>query len=583
MTVRKVVAFDTESCGLDWFEPDQRAFLGTWADATGQWHADLSDPAQGAQFLSALAGADVLVAHNLSFDVHQVRATTGLDILALGKELHDTDLLARVLLPEAQFAGAGGYRLKKLADRHLGEDSSAEEDAIKRMAKEIGLTTMKQTGAYYKVWQAFPEVMEEYARQDARITWDLFALLMERLQGDERAQRIYELEMATAPVLIQAEATGIALDSARTASLHAEYTKLERELRNHLESELGSEALGDEGSEEALIEALQKQGVPLYRTTKKTGKLATNKFALEEFEDDYPILSDLMEHRRVARFLSTYLGPALGREVVHTSFMQCEARTGRMSSRRPNMQNVPKRSGKEVREIFVPRPGCAFVVADFESIEVRLLAYYLGTHGESYTQLIEDGHDPHAYMAAAIWGGDASAYLKGTEGQPKRDIAKNVMFAITYGAGVPRVMDMTKLERPEAAALISKIKGNLPGYYKLTKDRITPKVEATGHVHTLLGRKQIIPKDKGYIGLSGIIQGSAADVMKQAVVNVAAALKPIRWQPILFVHDEVLSEGPVELAEEAETRVRAAMVSAADLRPRLAVSSSIVTTNYADA
>lgn len=583
MSDRKVVAFDTETRGLNWFERDEQAFLGTWADETGEWHADLSDPEQGAKFLSALAQADVLVAHNLSFDVHQVRASTGLDILSLGKELHDTDLLARVLLPEAQFKGAGGYKLKKLADRYLGDDSSAEEDAIKEMAKSIGLRTIKAKGAYYEVWKAYPEVMEAYARQDARITWDLFAKFYPKLQLDERARRIYELEMAVAPVIIEAEARGVAVDQERVTELHKEYTKLEREQRAKLERELGAEALGGEGSEEALLEALLKQGVPLYRKTPSGAALSTNKFALEEFEDDFPVLGELMEWRRVTRFLSTYLGPAVGRDVVHTSFMQCEAKTGRMSSRRPNMQNVPKASGKEVREIFVPRPGCAFVVADFESIEVRLLAYYLGTYGEPYTQLIEDGHDPHAYMAAQIWGGQMEDYLKGTAGEDKRGTAKNVTFAITYGAGVPRVMDMTKLDRSASQALIAKIKGALPGYYKLTKDRIQPKIRRDGHVHTMFGRKQVVNKDKSYVGLNALIQGSAADVFKQAVVNVADALRPIGWQPILFVHDEVVCEGPQDRAEEAETRVRAAMVSAADFRPRLTVTSKILTTNYGDA
>lgn len=579
---QKVVAFDTETCGLNWFEEDEQAFLGTWADETGEWHADLSKNDEAAQFLAALAQADVIVAHNLSFDVHQVRATLGFDLLTLGKELHDTDLLSRVLFPAGQRKDRGGHGLKTLAKEFLGEDAGDEEDAIKEMGKSIGLRTLRKKGAYWEVWKAYPEVMEAYARQDARITYDLLMHLYPKLLQDARLLSIYQLEMQVCPVLIRAEQRGIALDQAKVAALHTEYKASERELRERLETELGEEAIGGEGSEDALRESLLKVGVPLHRRT-PTDVLATNHFALAEFEDSHPVVKDLMEWRRVTKFLSTYLEPAVGRESVHPSFMQAEAWTGRMSCRRPNMQNIPKRAGKEVREIFVPRPGCAFVVADFESIEVRLLAYYLGSAGESYRDLIEQGHDPHAWMAAQIWGGEMADYIKGSEGEPQRGVAKNVMFAITYGAGVPRVMDMTKLPRNDARALISKIKGSLPGYYKLTRDRITPKIEATGYVSTMFGRKQVVNKDKAYVGLNALIQGSAADIMKQAVVNVAEAVAPIDGLPILFVHDEIVVEVPKERAAEAEQRVRAAMVSAADFRPRLAVSSSVVEDSYASA
>src|SRR5690242_8366713 len=112
---QKVIAFDTETRGLNWFEDDEQAFLGTWADESGEWHADLSKPEEAYRFMSALSAADVLVAHNLSFDVHQVRATLGVDILSMGKELHDTDLLSRVLFPEGQRKERGGHGLKNLA------------------------------------------------------------------------------------------------------------------------------------------------------------------------------------------------------------------------------------------------------------------------------------------------------------------------------------------------------------------------------------------------------------------------------------------------------------------------------------
>jgi DNA polymerase-1 len=627
---QKVVAFDTETRGLEWWREDQRAFLAQWADESGEWHAvmpgyehhrqdDQTQSRRGTpeQFLRALAAADVIAAHNLPFDVHQVRETLGIDILTLGKELHDTDILLRIANPIGAGGQGYGFGLKENAVRHIDPEADRWEKIIEERAKEIGLRTLKKQDAYYQVWLAFPDEMEEYGRMDTRYTRDILLKFYPRLQQDARLSAVYQLEMEVQPTLIRAEARGIAVDQPRVKDLVKEYKAAELELRDRLETELGDAALGGEGSETALREGLLMVGVPLYRTTQETEELATNHFALQEFEDDYPVVGDLMEWRRVTKFLSTYLEPAVDVDAMHPSFMQAEAKTGRMSARRPNMQNVPKRAGKEVRSIFVPREGNAFVASDFESIEVRLLAYYLGQRGEAFTQLIESGFDPHAWMASQLFGGDPSQYEKGTPGEELRGQAKNGLFAILYGGGGKRLSDMFKLppepfyeddhpavvrakkrseergsdfywpregwQYAQGYALARKIKASVPGYYHLTKNRIIPKVEMDGYLSTMFGRKQVIAADKSYTALNRLIQGSAADVFKQAVVNVARALEPIGWQPILFVHDEIVSEGPKELAEEAQRRQDIAMRSAADFRPKLEVSSSIVTTSYADA
>lgn len=578
----RVAAFDTETGGLDWWDEDQQAFLGTWADGHGEYHADLSDEAETEQFVSALRQANVIVAHNLPFDAHQVRETLGVDVLDLGAELHDTDIMSRVLYPEGQRKGErGGHGLKNLATVFLKADAADPEDAIKEMAKAIGLRTIKQAGAYRTVWRAYPEVMEEYARQDARYTYDLYDRFKGSL-GD--LKRVYDLEMKVMPILIRAEQRGIKVDQAKVAELKEKFTAQREEVWQELESVLGPAALGGEGSTDALAEALLGIGVPLHKKT-DTGKLATNKFALQEFEKDFPILQQLEEYRRLERFLSTYIGPMDGVDVIHASFQQCGPWTGRMACRRPNMQNWPKRAGKEVRSVLVPREGHSFVVYDYESIEIRLLAYYL--NDQHFIRMIEDGHDAHAWMAANIWGGEPSQYAKGTDGEAKRGLAKNILFAITYGAGAPRVMAMLRdagmdASRDEAKAIISKIKASLPGYYKLSK-RIRQKIEQVGHVNTLFGRKQVVNPEKAYVGMNALIQGSAADIMKQGLVNVDEAIRPYDGHILLTVHDEVVVEVPTERAEECARAVEKALCSAADIHPRLSVEGSIVETSYADA
>lgn len=594
-----VVAFDTETGGLDWWLPEQQVFLITWADEHGSYQARYDDKEGITQFVRAVQSAHVLVGHNLPFDVHQIRETFGIDLMHHRVRIADTNILARLVYP-AGAGGYGNYRLKALSVKHLADDADDGEVLIKEYARQNKIK-LKDVGGYRAVWEhddEGQELMEYYARKDAAITRDLYLYLINRLPPEREA--LWDLEMDVMRVLIEAERVGVATDQSRVLELKREYTTQQRELYEVLSKELGDEALGGAGSDEALREALQMIGVPLHRTT-PTGELSVNQFALQEFADDEPIIGQLLEYRRVSKFLSTYIGALEGSDPVHTSFHQSDAWTGRMSSSRPNMQNLPARAGTEIREVFVPRPGHAFVVADYESIEVRLLAYYL--NNPEFSQKIEDGWDPHAWMASQIWGGDEHDYAKGTPGAGKRQLAKNMLFAITYGAGGGRLADMLLAagERMDtqhvqrngppwcecdACKMAFKIKGALPGYWDLAgrrDSRVRTKVQMDGFVTTLMGRKQVVDKHKSYVGLNALIQGSAADVMKRGLVDAAAAVAPYGATPLLVVHDEVVIECPIEHVDIVRELTEQAMIHAADISPSLSVSSSIVYNNYAEA
>jgi len=567
------IAFDTETKGLDWFDPEQQAFLLSWADEDGGHAYELGDTDAHQAFIEALARADRVICHNLAFDAHQLRETWGVDILDEDVELHDTDLMSRVVMPFGQRKDRGGHGLKNLGKILVDPSAADSEETMKELAEAAGIK-LKTTGGYYDFYRAYPRELTEYAIQDAVLTLQLFDKLYPML--DERSSVCYNLEMQVAPILIRAEQRGVALDGDAVDELYKQYTQEQRELRDELSKEFGDELILDgKGSEESLLEALQMIGVPLYRTT-GTGKLSTSKFALQEFEDDFPQIATLLEYRRVNKFLSTYIGPMRGRDVVHTSFRQCEAWTGRMSSARPNLQNLPKRAGREVRRPLVARPGYRLVACDFDGIEARLLAYYM--NDERYKEFFRTGQDPHAWMASEIHGGEPSDYAKGTAGEDRRNAAKNTLFAITYGAGGPRVADMNKITVPEAKGLISKIKNSLPQYRKLM-GRIRKKVQYQGYVSTLMGRKQMIAKDKAYVGLNALIQGSAADVMKQAVVNIEEEFKGDDVHLLLVVHDEAVLECPIAGAEIVKDRACHAMQRAGDqIDPPLVASGSVGTT-----
>lgn len=591
------VAFDTETRGFAWWDAREQAFLVTWATADGEWWADLSDKdsAQVRAFIDAVTDADIVIGHNLKFDIHQIRETLGFNIPALGKELHDTDLQSRVFYPEGQNKGArGGHGLKNLATVYLRADASDPEEAIKSMAKSIGLRTIQQTGAYYEVYRAYPEEMRRYALADARYTYDLWAgPFAAKAAAEPQQAAIYELERRVLPVLIEAERRGIRTDQARVAQFKAEFSDERDRLRAGLVQQLGERAMtskadwdGESSEDPAdLAEALLKLGVPLHERT-DTGRLSTAKFALQEFESSFPVISDLFEYRRLERFLNTYIGPMDGVDVIHTNFGQIGAWTGRMSARTPNMQNWPKRAGKHVRSVLVPREGHCFVVADYEGIEERLLAYYLG---DPWYRELAATRDPHAWLATQIWGGAIEEYEKGSDKAiTHRQPAKNIKFAITYGAGKKRVAAMLRdaglpSSEDDARRFISKIKASLPNYYHLTRHRIEPKIHQYGHVNTIAGRRNPVSRNKAYVGLNALIQGSAADIMKLGVTGVAEAVAPLGAVPLLFVHDEIVVECPLGREHDCAALMESAMCAAFALNPPLAVETSIAYNDYSEA
>ena len=582
----KTLAFDTETRGLDWWDPDHRAFLVSWATDEGAHVCATEDTGGMAQFRRALDAADRVVGHNLPFDVHQLRESVGIDLLTSGKHLVDTQQLAPVAVPERRTksdddGSSYGYRLKNLATTYVDRTSKDAENVIAEMAKSIGVS-LRSTGGYYEVWRAYPKEMEHYAREDARITLELLPKLEAKLTRGTRT--CWDLERRTTPVLIQAEARGVKIDQSRVTPLLVEYGEQRDRAYEAVVAGLGEDALENN---DAMAEALQHIGVPLHRKT-ASGKLAVNRYALKEFEATYPVLHALAKYRTAVKFLATYIGPMVDVDAVHTSFNQQGAWTGRMSASRPNVQNIPARAGSEVREMFVPRDGHVFVVSDYDSIEIKLLAHYLNDAG--FRAMLQDGHDPHAWMASNIWGGLPEDYAKGGPNDKLRSLAKNILFAIVYGAGAPRVMDMLTdagmpSSRDDAKSLIAAIKAALPRYHALAgyDGRIRQKVASSGFVTTLMGRRQVVAKEKAYVGLNALIQGSAADIFKQGIIGVAERVAPLGAVPVLFVHDEVVTEVPTEHAEECLRVQEAALRDAHELSPSLVVTSRICTHNYGEA
>jgi DNA polymerase-1 len=610
-----MIAHDTETRSLRWWE--NPAFLGSWDVGEGGQIAVLpthAEPRNVEAFERALESERVHIGANTKFDAHQEREAFGKEmVFRPGNTVHDVLLESRLVYGRR----VAIHGLKELATQFVDPEAANSEKEMEDLYYRLtGRSNMKHDDAYYVSWLEDPELVEKYARWDATYTLKLHHILHPQIQADAKLAALYKLEREVQEVLYDAERIGIRVDPEAVARLGDHYRERDEAARGALESTLGFVPEG-EGSADRLREALVEAGVPLTERTEKTGELAVNRKALEPYED-HPAVAALFEWRRVNKFLSTYIGPLERREdeIVHASFGQADAWTGRMASREPNMQNFPKRSEQtkdasmKIRSVFIPRPGMEYIIADFSSIEMFVLAYILGD--ANYRREVAEG-DPHAKTAAAAFSQistNPADFYKGTENRWIRDVSKHGTYAMVYGGGGPVVMStlnkmMMEAGHPEmrvsleqTRGIIKKIKGAIPGFKALTdtpwKNNEFPcgrlcqqlkasEVDGYGYVRTAGGRKQWIKMDKMYVALSGYVQGTAADIMKQAAVNVRQAMKPYGAYPLLFVHDELVVEAPLGEGERLRPIVEEAMIDAAPegFAPRLQVESHVTKESYA--
>lgn len=619
-----MLAVDTETKGLIYREGVGSVFMVQWAD---KWNEYVCDENTGWQpFLDALdANEDgILVFANASFDVHHLRASGIVDLLARpGTRCHDVTTLARVCVP-----GRFGYKLEQLGTDLLGADTTVAQRELKEAAKRHGVRWTQEEKDYYALWKLEPALMEKYGKEDVRLTWDVWERIWTRaLKSDIE---VYRMEIAeVAPLLRAAERDGVLVDAEKRDQLKALLISERDALRESLlAGGFSEEALGaelddpdaDEGAEaeygkanaKALRECLLAIGIPLYRETPSSGKpktkngkpvkdehgkpvcnprtLAVNKDALKEFEADYPVVRDLLDWRNRCKILTTYIG-ALERAYprVHTWFNQVQARTSRMSSSSPNVQNLPTPESEKgrlgVRDVLIPSPGNAFAVADYDSIEVRQLAHYIAD--PELIAFLDAGGDMHqrtAYIVALSRGEKGitlDTFVKGGPRDKDRTIAKVTTFTAMYGGGARLLSVRLGISVEAAAALKHEVLSAIPGYWEFD-DRVqrTVKRRSFPHVVTITGRRLYVPRDKPYVAMNTLIQGSSAEIMKLGMIAAAPVMAEFGYYIRLVVHDELVNEGPAACAPEALSAIIQSMESAYPLSPRLKVTGDWSTVSY---
>lgn len=392
-----------------------------------------------------------------------------------------------------------------------------------------------------------------------------------------------EIEMPLMPILAHMEAAGVGINQRTLVEMSQELDQRIGQLMAEIHALAGTSF--NIGSPKQLGEVLfEKLGLPHGKKT-KTGSYSTDAGVLEELAEQYEIVAKILDYRTLTKLKGTYvdaLGALIARDGrVHTTFAQTVAETGRLSSKDPNLQNIPIRveEGRRIRRAFVPTPGFVLVAADYSQIELRVVAHYSGD--PALQEAFATDQDIHTRTAAVVWG------IPMDEVTPEmRRKAKAVNFGLIYGQtdfGLARSVGMS---RAEAKAFIETYFEKFAGV-KAYMDAKKAEAREKGYVTTLDGRKRLLPEINHRIftirqnaermAINTPIQGTAADLMKKAMIAVdrELATSGLHAKMILQVHDEIVLECPEEEVQSLVALLRREMEGAMRLSVPLKVEAKV--------
>ncbi|QSR45506.1 DNA polymerase I [Aeromonas dhakensis] len=567
-------AFDTETTSLDYMEacvvgvsfaiepgkaayvPFGHDYLGapvqlTEAVVLGKLKPLLEDPAR------------LKVGQNLKYD-RNVLLNHGIELQGIA---YDTMLESYVLN-----STASRHDMDSLARRYLNVETISFEDIAGKGVKQLTFNQIE-------LEQAAP-----YAAEDADITLRLHRALWGKLAAEPGLAKVFsEIELPLLPVLARMERLGTTIEP---KLLHQQSQEIEVRLAE-LEKQ-AHELAGQEfnlSSPKQLGEILfTKLGLPIIKKTPK-GAPSTAEEVLAELAETYELPRLLMEHRGLAKLKSTYtdklplmIKPQTGR--VHTSYHQAVAATGRLSSTDPNLQNIPVRNeqGRRIRQAFIPCAGYKLVAADYSQIELRIMAHLSGDKG--LLTAFAEGKDIHKATAAEVFGVELDAVTS-----DMRRSAKAINFGLIYGMSAFGLAKQLGIGRAEAQKYMDLYFERYPGVLEYM-ERTRQQAEAQGYVETLFGRRLYLPDIKSRnaglrkaaerAAINAPMQGTAADIIKRAMINVDGWIRGVEDQSIrmlMQVHDELVFEIREEKLEEYIAIIKEKMSAAAELHVPLVVEA----------
>lgn len=463
------------------------------------------------------------------------------------------------------------HGMDRLAKELLGVQTTPITDLIGKGRKQIRMD------------QVDTQRICEYAAEDADIAWRLRENLLPKLQQNDLMPLFTEIEMPMVEVLAEMEFRGVALDTTVLSQMGHELDKRIEGLRTEIQQHAGH-AFNIDSTRQLSEVLFDEQKLPVQRRT-KTGR-STDAAVLVELagQSDNPIPKLVLEYRELGKLKGTYVdtlptmvSPRTGR--VHTSFNQIGAVTGRISSSDPNLQNIPMRTelGRQIRKAFVPGDKESLLLAgDYSQIELRILAHC--SRDPALMKAFQEDRDIHAFVASQVFGVPLDQVTS-----QQRSRAKTVNFGIIYGQGAHGLAQQTGMSNAEAKDFINKYFQSYPGI-KTFLDECVRFATEHGYVRTLMGRRrplaEIRSRNPGLraqaerFAINSVIQGTAADMMKKAMVQIHR--QPVRqgaWM-LIQVHDELVFEVPKGILEEQTRMVREQMVNAVPLDVQIKVDLS---------
>ena len=495
------------------------------------------------------------IGHHLKYDFIML-ARNGLRAEPLG---FDTMIAEWVVDPSTRHLG-----LKDMSELRLGESMTHIEELIGTGKNQLSM-------AEVAIADAAP-----YAAADAETTLRLHPILEKELKRVPKLWDLFiEIEMPLIPVLADMEMAGIALDKDFFAKFSKELSGRITKLEDQVHQAVGKPFnLNSTQQLSDVLFGVLKLSPPDKGRKTASGHYSTAAGVLDELSGQHPVVDMILEYRELTKLKSTYVDalplqihPEDGR--VHTSFSQTTAVTGRLSSSDPNLQNIPTRTdlGRRVRRGFLAGPGNVLVSLDYSQIELRIVAHMAGD--QAMLNAFRAGQDIHATTAAAIYGVPLEKVTR-----EMRRHSKAINFGLIYGMSAFGLTRTTELTLAESQDFVEAYFKQFPGVKKYL-DGIRKEATQNGYVETMLGRRRYFPNLKGSVNqvvrareereaINAPIQGTAADIMKIAMIKIPPALAKagLHGRMLLQVHDELVVECPSSELDELVRVVRKIMENA---------------------
>ena len=566
MMKQEIVAFDTETEGLNALETDIVGISFSWQKGIGYYLPIKNNKSVHEKSFEILkpffeSTEIIKVGHNIKFDIQVLHKYN----VKVSSPIYDTMVAHYLINPDMR------HNLDTLSESYLNYSPISIESLIGKKGKNQ--ISMRDVSI---------DKITDYASEDADITLQLKSIFDKEIEVNNLGKIFYDIEIPMINVLSEMETEGIKIDTSYLEKLDKEFEEDLEKLKKEIFKKSGEEFNLNSPKQlgEILFDKLKLVSKP---KKTKTGQYSTSEEVLSSLANDHKIIEDILEWRSLDKLQNTYV-KSLPNEVssltnrVHSSFNQTVTTTGRLSSNNPNLQNIPIRTanGQKIRRAFIPRDSdYILMAADYSQIELRVIASM--SNEENMIDAFVNNQDIHTMTASKIYNVDPENVTREQRGN-----AKTVNFGIIYGVSAFGLSQQTDLNRSESKVMIDNYFLNYPGLKKYMSDQIDF-ARNNGYVETIMGRRRYLQNINSQNNMlrSGAernainapIQGSAADIIKIAMININSELKKqsLKSKMLLQVHDELVFDVHKSEKDQIKDIVKTTMESAVKLKVPLKI------------